>query len=211
MITSPVTPKLSAQLDAWDEPNDGVLEIDQSLVEQADFTGATRINVDGSKLVGVTMTGAILEKFECSDTEWIKLEAAAVQAYRTNLLRVTMTDCRLTGAEFAEGHFEDCVFKNVKFDEAGFRFASFKRVRFENCMLRAADFSNAKLSQVTFTGCDLEEANFVSANCANVDITTEDVTAVEGILGLKGATISTEQLMQLAPLLASELGFQVAA
>ena len=121
MITSPVTPKLSAQLDAWAEPNDGVLEIDQSLVEQADFTGATRINVDGSKLVGVTMTGAILEKFECSDTEWIKLEAAAVQAYRTNLLRVTMTDCRLTGAEFAEGHFEDCVFKNVKFDEAGFR------------------------------------------------------------------------------------------
>jgi uncharacterized protein YjbI with pentapeptide repeats len=144
-----------------------------------------------------------------TDVVCTRLESAALQAYKANLLRVHTADSRFTGAEFAEGHFEDCVFQGAKFDEAGFRFGTFKRVRFENCMLRQADFSNAKLTQVTFTGCNLEAANFVSAACKDVDVTTEDLTTVKGILGLKGATISEVQLLQLAPLLAVELGFRI--
>jgi len=112
-------------------------------------------------------------------------------------------------SEFADGSFEDCTFRNVKFDEAGFRFATFKRVRFENCMLRAADFGNARFTHVVFTGCDLTDANFASAHCSSVDIRAQDIVAAKGVLGLKGATISTEQLMQLAPLLAAELGFRL--
>jgi len=209
MVVPPVAPKISARLDVWDERTDAEVEVDRVLVMQADFTAATRLNTDTSKVEGGLLTGAVLDKLDCVDTEFTKLEAAAVRVYKGNLLRVSMSDCRLTGAEFAETHFEDCVFRNVKFDEAGFRFASFKRVRFENCMLRQADFSNAKLSHVTFTGCDLEATNFISASCTNVDVTTENLANVKGILGLKGATISAEQLIQLAPLLASELGFHV--
>lgn len=76
-------------------------------------------------------------------------------------------------------------------------------------MLRSGDFSNAKLSHVTFSGCDLEQTNFIAADCHDVDVSTEDLTVAKGILGLKGSTISTEQLMQLAPLLATELGFRI--
>ncbi|HSX05749.1 MAG TPA: pentapeptide repeat-containing protein [Candidatus Saccharimonadales bacterium] len=209
MITPPLAPRLPTQLDDWNEPIEAELELDGLLVRDANFTDARRISIDGSKLVGVVMAGAVLDKFECSDTELTKLEAAGVQAYKANFLRVTMADCRLTGAELAEATFEDCVFKNVKFDEAGFRFAHFTRVRFENCMLRAADFSNAQLKQVVFTGCDLEMTSFMSANCKAVDVTGEDLAQVKGILGLKGATVSTEQLILLAPLLATELGFVI--
>jgi len=206
---APIAPRLDNDLDVWHDETEGIVEIDRSLVEDVDFVGATRIAIDASRVSGVTLTGLRLDKLEVTDAICAKLEGAALQAYKANLLRVRMVDSRFTGAEFAEGYFEDCVFQGVKFDEVGFRFSSFKRVRFENCMLRQADFSNAKLTQVTFTGCSLESANFVSVTCKDVDITTEDLSAAKGILGLKGATISEVQLLQLAPLLATELGFRV--
>lgn len=206
---APIVPRLDNDLAVWSDEIEGIIEIDRGLIEEVDFAGAARIAVDASRMSGVTLTGLRLDKLEITDSICAKLEGAALQTYKVNLLRTHITDSRFTGAEFAEGYFEDCVFQGVKFDEIGFRFSSFKRVRFENCMLRQADFSNAKLTQVTFTGCNLESANFVSATCKDVDITTEDLSAVKGILGLKGATISEVQLLQLAPLLATELGFRV--
>jgi len=178
-------------------------------VKGGDWTDCTSAIIDSSKIESTLLSAVTLDKSELTDVVCTKLEAAALQAYKTKFLRVEFSDCRLTGSEFAEGQFEDCTFSNVKFDQAGFRFASLKRVRFENCNLRAIDFSNAKFSQVTFVGCDVGEANFVSASCSNVDISGQELTGIKGILGLKGSTISEEQLMQLAPLLASELGFNV--
>jgi uncharacterized protein YjbI with pentapeptide repeats len=208
-ILPPQPLRLNGELEVWGEEVADELEIDHVLVSDKDFAGVGRISIDGSRLDTVTLVGATIHKFELTDVFGIKLEAAALQAYKANFLRACLTDCRLTGAEFAEGRFEDCLFRNLKLDEVGFRFAHFKRVRFENCVLRQTDFSSAKFEHVTFADCDLEGANFVSANCQRVDITGEDLTGVRGLLGLKGATISSTQLVQLAPLLASELGFHV--
>lgn len=209
-VHSPAVPRLTGDLDEWDDEANEAIELDGVVAQDVDFAKATRLSVDGSRLDGVGMTAAVLDKLEMTDSECMRLESAGIQTHKANMLRVRMTDSRLTGAEFAEAKFEDCVFQNVKFDDAGFRFASFTRVRFENCILRQADFSNAKFSHVTLTGCELEGANFVSANCKDLDVTTEDLTLAKGLLGLKGATISETQLMQIAPLLASELGFQIA-
>jgi uncharacterized protein YjbI with pentapeptide repeats len=207
-VIVPKRPLLPAQLGEWDGTGDPEVEIDRAAVRGADISGE-RLSVDGSRLERCSMIGAAYDACSLTDVECVRLEAAGVHAYKANLLRVAFADCRCTGAEFAEARFEDCAFKNVKFDEAGFRFATLTRVRFESCLLRQADFANARLHHVTFTGCDFEGADFTSAVSKNVDIRGEDITQARGVLGLKGATISTEQLIQLATLLASELGFTV--
>ncbi len=209
MITKPAVPQVPPQLDVWSENTQAELELDRVLVRNVDFTAAAKLSVDSSRLENVITTAAVVEALELTDVECVKLEGSALRAYQAKFLRVTMNNCRLTGAEFAEGQFEDCSFKNIQFDEVGFRFATFKRVRFEDCVLRHADFSSAKLSHVTFTNCEVEGANFDSASCQNVDVTRQNLVGAKGVLGLKGATISLEQLGQLAPLLASELGFRV--
>lgn len=209
MMTAPHLPRLNVTLDEW-SGGDGVeVEIEDVIVNAADFMSATRFEASGARLDKVALTGAVLTKCELMDVECSKLEAAALGASGANLLRVRMADSRCTGAEFGEGLFTDCLFRNVKFDQAGFRFARFERVRFENCVLRRADFGNATFKDVVFTGCDLEDCSFMSATCKNVDVSGEDITVAKSILGLKGATISAEQLIQLAPLLAAELGFIV--
>lgn len=208
-VQLPVAPNVPVTLATQDVDVESDMEIDEAWVENIDFASATRVIIAASHLLRAAFTGLSLDKLEMTDVVCDKAEGAALGAYKANLLRVSMADCRFIGAEFAEGHFEDCTFRNIKFDEAGFRFATFKRVRFDGCILRQADFTNAKLTHVTFDNCDLDGTNFVSAHCGAVDVSGESLAQVRGLLGLKGATISAEQLIQLAPLLASELGFHV--
>lgn len=211
-IVPPVSPRLSGQLQNFSlpkiDPNDW-LDIVDSLVSEKDFEGAQKVRIETSKLVGTIMNALNLDRFEATDTVFEKVEATALRTYRAQCNRLMFADTRATGADFAEGYFEDCLFRNVKFDEAGFRMAQFKRVQFENCVLNKADFYQAKLSHVSFSNCELEETNFDKVSCQAVDFRGENLSLLRGILGLKGALISQEQLIQIAPLLAAELEFKI--
>ncbi len=209
-VTQPVAPRIAARLEVWDEDDTAdEVDLDQVEVVSADLTEATELNTTGSVLSQVFLSGVKLAKTNCTDTRFSRLEAAGLRTYKAQLQRVVFENCRMTGADFAEANFEDCVFRNVKLDEAGFRFSRFKRVQFEDCILTNAEFNGAYLNQVKFNGCTFENTSFSAVNCVNVDISDEDITAVRGIVGLKGATISSVQLQQIAPLLAAELGFNV--
>lgn len=202
-------PRISPQLDEWDgdlvEP---ALDMRGFHVADIDLFEVKSLLLDDCELERGSLVGVKLDKVEITDARLKSVEAAGLRTYKAEFLRVTFNNCRFTGADFPEATFEDCTFKNVKFDEAGFRFASFKRVRFEDCMLARTDFSSAKLQHVAFDDCGLEQTNFASATCTQVDLGHEDLSNCKGILGLKGATILDEQLIQIAPLLASELGFK---
>lgn len=208
-IANPVPPKILAQLDGWAGDVSDEVELSECSVQNKDFSSVRRLEVEGCELAGIQFVGAKFDKLHLGDSVLSRMEAAGVRAPEAAFLRIAVTGSRLTGADFGAASFEDCVFENVKFDEAGLRFAIFKRVRFENCVLRNADFSGAKFSNVTFTNCDFEGANFDNASCRLVDLRGEDLSNIKGVLGLKGTMISSEQLVQLAPLLATEVGLDI--
>lgn len=202
-------PRLSQNLTPWDGSPASTTELQGCLITEQDFSEVKHLFIDDCIAQNTIATGAALKNFEVTDATFTRFEAAALRAYQTNFLRVEIRDSRLTGADFPEAVFKDCTFKNVKCDESGFRFARFERVRFENCVLSAADFAQATLSNVTFSGCELDGTNFAGAHCKQVGFESDNLSACKGIVGLKGATISSEQLVQIAPLLAAELGFNM--
>jgi uncharacterized protein YjbI with pentapeptide repeats len=208
-IISPVAPKILPQLDEWMGIVGAEIELADCVVGDKDFSAVQRLEVEGCKLAGVNLTGAKLAKLQMSDAVLSRTEAAGMHAPEAACLRMIIQDSRFTGADFGEALLEDCTFEAVKFDEAGFRFVAFKRVRFLNCVLRGADFSGAKLSNVYFSGCDFDGTNFDNATCKLVDLRGENLANVKGIFGLKGATVSSEQVVQLAPLLAAGAGLDV--
>ncbi|HEY1835963.1 MAG TPA: pentapeptide repeat-containing protein [Candidatus Saccharimonadales bacterium] len=208
-ILPPVAPKILSQLDGWAGVLAVELELAECTVRDKDFSGVQRLEAEGCKLFGVNFAGAKLAKLQTSDAVLDHIEAAGMRTSGAAGLRMVARNSRLTGADFGEGLFEDCVFEDVKFDEAGFRFSVFKRVRFVNCVLRNADFSSAKLSSVYFSGCEFEGANFDNVTCKSVDLRGEALSAIKGIFGLKDATISSEPVVQLAPLLAAAAGLDV--
>jgi Pentapeptide repeats (9 copies) len=205
---TPAKPRFLASLPLINVANKTEVDISENEIHDANFSKTQRLDVEGCKLDRINLN-AKLDKFSISDSLLRHIEGVGLRSYKPSFLRVVMEGSRFTGADFGAGSFEDCTFKNVKFDEAGFRFTHFKRVRFEQCVLHEADFSEAKFTHASFEGCDLELTNFDKAVCKYVDLRGENLTSVKGILGLKGATITNEQLIHIAPMLAAELDFTV--
>jgi uncharacterized protein YjbI with pentapeptide repeats len=208
-VAPSLSPRISKHLEPWSGTLDSEVDIQDVSMNGCELVTAYAVHIDGVRIDHCSFAGTQLTKLELTDTIGRQLESAAIRPHKASFIRVEITDSRYTGSDFPDAHFEDCVFKGTKFDEVGFRFATFKRVSFINCILRNADFSGASFTQVTFSDCDVRSTNFSSANCKGVDMTGQNLFDAKGLLGLKGATISSLQLVQMAPLLADELGFYV--
>ncbi len=208
-IAKPTPASIPPRLEDWTGPVIEVIELENRKVHGIDLGPTKRLEVESCTIINVQLAGTRFDKLQLGDTALRHIEAAGMHAPEATWLRVTLSDSRLTGADFGEALLEDCVFENVKLDESGFRFATLKRVRFSNCVLRNADFSGAKFAHVSFESCEFEGVNFDNATCTTVDLRDENLSEIKGVFGLKGATVSSEQLVQLAPLLAAEAGLDV--
>jgi len=209
VVAQPVAPKVLPLLDEWSGLIMDDLELNDYSIEEGDFTKVRRLEVEGCVISAVHFESAALDRMQISDTRLHRLDAAGMRAPEAAWLRVVCENGRFTGADLGAALLEDCIFENVKFDEAGLRFAVLKRVKFVNCVLKHADLSGAKLSHVSFSGCDFEGTNFDKATCVAVDMRGENLAAIKGVLGLKGVTVSSDQVMQLAPAFATEVGLDV--
>lgn len=139
---------------------------------------------------GTRFTGTALPDTDWQDSTVEACVLAAVEAFGSRLRRV--------------------VFRRCKFDSVNLRTAALREVTFEDCVLRDVDFAGAKLVDVSFPGSSLERAHFAHTSLARVDLrgaTTLDLA--DGYDALRGATITTGQLLDLAPALAHALGVKV--
>lgn len=77
-------------------------------------------------------------------------------------------------------------------------------------MLVEPDFAGARLERVAFVGCALKGADLSGVTLVDVDLRgAASVEIVRGVDRLSGAVISAAQLMDLAPVLAGEMGIRV--
>jgi hypothetical protein len=65
------------------------------------------------------------------------------------------------------------------------------------------------LAHVHFGGCDLAGADVSKVRCTDVDLRGARLDGVKGVGALKGATISPDQLVVLAPGLAHAIGLRI--
>ena len=101
-------------------------------------------------------------------------------------------------------------FEGCKIEFLNLRGATLRDVEFVDCQLVEADFAEAKLTQVSFEGCRLVSPDFTKGTFKDVDLTGADLAGPRGVAGLRGATVSALQLIDLGPALADELGIKVA-
>lgn len=147
-------------------------------------------------------TGLLDVIFENCDLSGINISELSAQ-------RVMFSECRLSGIQFYESTLQDVIFKNCKIDLANFRFTNFKQVVFEDCILVEADFTSSKFISTSFNRCDLSLSNFSQVKVEKLDLRTSTITTISGLSDLAGAQISTDQLMYLAPSMASTIGLVV--
>ncbi|HEX4432159.1 MAG TPA: pentapeptide repeat-containing protein [Frankiaceae bacterium] len=198
------------------EPWDGTLhadvrydtvQFDGAELEAPIATGARFIE---SALMSSTFDGGSFRLSRWSDV-WMK----AVRWIGTDLSGTDWMDVEIIGSVFAGTAIYDAQMRRVvlhesKADSVNLRGARLQEVSFVDCQLSHIDFAGATLVDVTFAGCELHGAAFDNAHLKNVDFRhAHELSITSGYESLKGATISTSQLVHLAPALAQVLGISV--
>ncbi len=164
---------------------------------------------------------------ECAFTG-VRIEEARLR--RAGFNEVWVQGARLVGVDLAESEWQDAevegsvlagvsaygsavrrtVFRQCKLEAVNLRGAVLRDVVFEDCLLRDVDLSDAKLTGVSFPGSTLDETRLRGATLKDADLRgAVSLGLPDGHLGLRGAILSTHQLLDLAPQFAQALGISV--
>ena len=126
----------------------------------------------------------------------------------------TWRDCHVTGGRLGAMALPGAMWTGVRLrgvklgfiDLAG---ARLEDVVFEECEIGGLDARAAQLRSVVFVDCTVGELNVAEATLSKVDLSGASLRALIGIESLRGAIIGHAQLLDLAPLLAAQLGVEV--
>lgn len=127
----------------------------------------------------------------------------------TGAVRTRFVRCRLSGADMSEATLEDVAFEDCALDLASWRMARVHRVAVVGGRIEALDATGAHLTDVVLVGVALAGVLLDGTRCERVDLTGADLSLVESLPSLAGATISGPQAVALASRLARSLGIAV--
>ncbi|GAA1791213.1 pentapeptide repeat-containing protein [Nocardioides hankookensis] len=173
------------------------LDLAGGVVNEARFAGvsADETTLQGSRFVDVELEQVNLPVVWAARCEWRDVRVTgrlgSFEAYEAQWRSVHFVGCKISylnlrGAELIDVAFTDCVVEEL--DLSG---AVARRVALRGSRVGALSVQQARLEDVDLRGCELQE--------------------LSGLLDLRGATISPDQLPVLAPLMAQGLGLRVEA
>jgi uncharacterized protein YjbI with pentapeptide repeats len=187
-------------------------ELEQFLIEKLDLSSEdlSSVSLKHGLICRVNLS---LADFKKSYFKQIVFEADDFSSAKLNDLgaeEAQFLDCRMTGLISSDTNFKQVIFKNCKLDFANFRMSNLQKVIFEDCDLSEADFYNAKLKSVNFLNCQLENTDFSQAELDDVDLSESgSLIKLKGLDYLKGAIINDNQLIEIAPALARQIGIEI--
>ncbi|WP_395574251.1 pentapeptide repeat-containing protein [Streptomyces sp. BK79] len=171
----------------------------------------------GARFMDCALTGCALDEVSLPRARLLDSVLSGVRGVGVNLAEaalrdVELLDARLGGIQLHGAVLERVLIRGGKIDYLNLRRSRLKDVVFEGCVLVEPDFGGARLERVAFVDCALKEADFSAATLTDVDLRgAAPLELARGVDRLSGAVISPAQLLDLAPVLAAELGLRVLA
>jgi uncharacterized protein YjbI with pentapeptide repeats len=173
----------------------GSLDLPGALVSSSRFDNVSAHETDltGARLVEVELDRIDLPVVRAARSQWrdvrVNGRLGSLEAYESQWRGVHLVGCKLgfvnlRGAELLDVSFTDCIIEELDLVSA-----SARRLRLEGCRVARLNVQHARLVDVDLRGALLE--------------------SVDGVTGLAGTTVSPEQLMTIAPLLAEGVGIRV--
>ena len=121
--------------------------------------------------------------------ELVDSRIGAWELYDADVESLLIEDCRLGFTNLAGTTVRDLLIRATRIDELDLSGIDAQRVRFEDCRVGTLRLHGGSLSDVDLRGLEMR--------------------TVSGVGSLAGATVSSGQLSELAPLLAQHLGLRV--
>ncbi|CAN7502999.1 pentapeptide repeat-containing protein [Terrabacter sp. LjRoot27] len=178
-------------------------------------TDFSRAHVEGHtflecSLIGGTLDEAHLEGSRWSECEWERVGGVGLSLAEASLVDTTIEGCRLAAVSAWGSTWRDVTVRGGKVDFLNLRGARLKDVAFVDCVVVELDLQEATVDGLTFEGCTLVSPTFGRGTYAALDLSGATLRSPVGLAGLKGATMSRPQVIDLADAFAAELGIVVA-
>ena len=190
---------------------DGELELQGVRLEGGEHGGLVgEGTIEGSVLNGVDLSAAKLNPLTLSDTRLRQVDLSNASLQQVVARRTELRSCRAIGVRLSLDLAADLSIVDCRLDYASIHVEKVKGIAvFERCSFREATISG-DLSNTIFLDCDFASTEFRVRKATRCDLRTSRLNDARGLLTLKGATISTEQVVGASAMIASEAGLIVA-
>jgi uncharacterized protein YjbI with pentapeptide repeats len=206
----PRPPELDeASLRPVDSPLDADLDLYGALVtgDHSGLRGGGEIT--GTLLDAVDLSGARLDPLALADVAVRRGDLSNAVWEGLTARRVAVSGARAVGWRVIVDFAEDLLVEGCRWQYGGLYLGRTRgAVLFRDCSFPGTTI-RGDLSRVVFDGCDLAEAEFAADAAAGCDLRTSRLSGARGLPTLRGASITVEQTIELAHLLAVEAGFRV--
>lgn len=175
---------------------------DPEAVEELAEEMAVGVSLDGLDLGGsrrspLTLVDSVLRRCDLSAAVWQGM----------TMRQVELLDCRALGWRLSVDLAQDVYLEGCRLDSATLRITRIRGlVVFDHCVFTDAVIAG-DLSSVVFTDCSFENAEFAATAATGCDLRESRLGGARGLLTLRGAAITTDQAVAIAPRLATEAGF----
>jgi uncharacterized protein YjbI with pentapeptide repeats len=158
-----------------------------------------RCGLDGASLRRARIAESLLSDLHGATVDLADSTWRDAQMWGGRLGAVTLVGATWTGIRIRGSHLG---FMNL----SG---AHLQDVTFEGCEIGSLDVRGAEMQSVAFVDCRVDELDVAGATLAKVDLSGATLRTLVGVESLRGAIISHQQLVDLAPLLAAQVGLEV--
>jgi len=186
--------------------------------ERLEQTGLELIDVSapGARFLDCRLSSSVISGGDLEGSTWRGGGVSWTRFVGTQLARSTwhgveIDGCALSGVELFGARWRKVVVRGGMLQGVNLRQARLEDVVFEDCVLRDVDLGAATLERVQFPGCRIEQIDLTAMKARRVDLRGAQVSIARGLDRLRGVVIDHGQLMELAPMLAAQLGLEVRA
>lgn len=163
----------------------------------------------GLALDGVDLSGTRHHPLTLVDSVLRRCDLTAAVWQAVTLRQVEVLDCRARALRLSVDLAQDAYLSGCRFDQATLRI---ERVRglvvFDGCEFAGA-VVGGDLPSVVFADCGFDDAEFAATKADGCDLRSSRLATARGLLTLRGARITHDQTVAIAPRLAAESGFTI--
>ncbi|WNM27246.1 pentapeptide repeat-containing protein [Demequina capsici] len=171
-----------------------------------DLTGTT---IAECELTGCDLHETRLDLSRILETRIVRANAPVLKAARSTWHEARIESSRLGAVELYEAELDTFAITRSKLSFVNLRGATLKDVTLTDCVIDELDLSQATAERIAFRDCRIDTLLLHGARLQHVDLTGADLHTIGGLDSARGIVVSSEQLLDLAPVMAAHLGIIV--
>lgn len=189
------SPARSADLFAASLDLTGTVDLSYATLEQCTVSAdADAVDLTGATVVDVEMSGARIASLRMRDA---------------GVRRLRVSGGRIGTLDLSEARISELELRDVRIDYLNLGAAKVTDLEITGCAIRTIDMPRAELTRVRFTATSSDEVDPRGMRAKDLDLRGLDAVAYLDANSLRGATLTSFQVQQLAPMFAAGLGIQV--